>query len=171
MTKRGCVGLLTALVWLVVPDSMAAQTGALPTSDARALILQALGEAYAKDVGVALVKADIALAGRVDVPETWRQRLEQSLAVGYVPSPGVFRTIPYSVVRPVMDVKAAHGRSPAEALQRAVIPGAVVIQTTWHFAGAAPVQSYAVFSADGKPLFETLILLPALRGRVFSAGH
>lgn len=165
------LGIVAALLCLLVADSASAQPAALPASDARASALRALGEAYAKDVGLTLVKAESAVTGTVDVPATWSERLESSLAVGYTPRAGVFIALPFARLRSMLRVRAGQGRSPEEALRRVVTPGAVVVQSTWHFAGAEPVRSYAVFSPAGVPQFETLLSMPALQGPVFSVGH
>ena len=171
VTSLGGAAFAAVLVCLVPATLIFAQTGSLSASDPRAKALQALGEAYVKDLGLTLVKAEMVRAGTVDVPATWSKRLEDALAVGYSPTAGAFRAIPFSKLKSVMKVKAAQGRSPEDALKRVVTPGAVVVQTAWYFAGAEPVTSYAVFSPSGTPLFETMMSLPALRGPVFSVGH
>jgi len=171
VTSLGSAAFAAALVCLVPAAPTFAQPGALSASDPRAKALQALGEAYVKDLGLTLVKTEMVVVGTVDAPAVWSKRLEDALAVGYLPTAGGFRAIPFSNVKSVIRVKAARGRSPEEALKRVVAPGAVVVQTSWYFTGAAPVNSYAVFSSAGAPLFETMMSLPALRDPVFSVGH
>ncbi len=68
-------------------------------------------------------------------------------------------------------VKAAVGRTPEDVVKQVVKRRASATETSWYFGGVTPVKSYAVFSPDRLPLFETTISLLTPRGCVFSVGH
>jgi hypothetical protein len=169
-TRRG---FAAAILFALVAAPAAAQTQTLPASDPRAQSLQLLGEAYAKDLGLTLAKAEVSVAGTVSGdPTVWTRRLVDALAVGYRPTtPSTFRVVPFAILKPIMNVKMSGGRSPEDTVARVVAAGNTIAAVTWYFTGANPVKSYAVFSPSGASLFDTMLMMPAIQGPVLSIGH
>ena len=153
------------------PGATFGQPPAPATPNPKLQVLQELGDAYAKDLGLEFNRVDVTLVATVAADSVLGKRLEEALAVGYSPAPGTFQLVPFATVKHIVKVKMGGGRTPEETVKLVLSPGNVVVQATWYFAGAAPARSYAVFSPPGAPVFDTMMSMPALRGPVFSVGH
>lgn len=138
----------------------------------QAEILKTLGEAYSKDAEVELTRVETTVIGTTTAdPEAWAARLAQALAVGYAPAPGSFRVLPWRELKSIMQIEMAGNRSPEDVAKQVAAAGNIVVEVSWHFAGTAPMMSYAVFTPAGDPLFDTMLSLPLLKGPIFSVGH
>jgi hypothetical protein len=167
--------VLTAVGAYAVPMLGPAPSFAQPQStsaaDPKLRNLQALGEAYAKDLGLTFERVELTPVATPAPGVSLSKLLEDALAVGYSPEAGKFQSVPFATVRHIVKIKMGQGRTPEETVKRALSPGNVVVQAAWYFLGAAPVKSYTVFAPSGAPVFDTMMSLPALRGPVFSVGH
>lgn len=149
-----------------------ARQQSVSTEDPKLQALQELGGIYAKQAKLSLVKVEMTILGKVANDSTaWAKQLKEALAVGYAPGEGRFVSVAFADVKPFMKVRMVSGRSPEETVGQVLIPGNVIAQTTWHFAGIDPVKSYALFSPQGELLFDTLLSMPLVRGRLFWTGH
>lgn len=134
--------------------------------------LEALGMVYAKYVRVTLTKVETTIEGKVSGDGIkWAERLEQVLAIGYAPGDGAFYAITFDELKDIMAVEMAGQRTPAEVVKAVMAPEHIVVRAIWQFARAEPVTSYAVFTLNGEPLFDTLLSMPAIHGPVFAPDH
>ena len=167
-----CLAFTTlAASWTDPPRaSFAQQSSSKP--DPKLQILREVGANYAQQAEGSLANVQLTLVGKVtNDSATWATRLTEALVVGYAPEPGVFAAIPFADVKPFMKVRMGGGRSPEETVKHVVRLGNIVTKVTWYFAGVDPVKGYAVFSPHDELLFDTLLSLPLVRGRVLGTGH
>jgi hypothetical protein len=130
--------------------------------------LEKLGQAYATAWGLTLSKVETSIVKALSSGNASEiDELQKSLAVGYAPEPGKFVAVPLSMLRDVMKIQMAGGRTPAEVVRAVAAPGNQIVRVAWYFGTGNPSISNAVFSADGKNIvFDTLIFLPVLQGPV-----
>ena len=163
---------------LGLPVAMAAlslqlvHVDAAPSSAYEATLRQ-LGNAYAQDHSLRLTRVQAAVATRVTDANRakWVTDVVKDLSIGYAPRPDAFHTIQLSRMKGLMHIRMGKDRSPQQVVERVVVPGAVILRAVWDFGGPASVRSYAVFSAAGKPMFDTILFMPAIEGPVFAPRH
>jgi hypothetical protein len=143
-----------------------------PATTQQTEVLEIMGEAYAQDVGLTLARLEAGIAGTVATGgNEWVERLEQALSLGYASQPGTFHAVPFDAVAMSSQVEMAGGRTPSKVLEDLLVPGKVILRVDWHFSTGKPVQSYTIFSADGEPLFDTLLAMPVINAPVFDSDH
>lgn len=168
--------VLTALgayaAWRATPGRGFAGPQPSSTQDPKLQALEELGSIYAKQAKLSFMKVEMTIAGKVtDDSATWVKRLDESLAVGYVPDQGVLVLIPFSDMKSFMTVTMGTGGAPEETVKQVVNPGNVAARVTWYFTGIDPVRTYSVFSPQDELLFDTTLSMPLVRGRLFGTGH
>jgi hypothetical protein len=143
-----------------------------PATTEQAEILEIMGKAYAQDVGLTLTRLEAGVAGTVagDAAE-WVERLDQALSLGYAPQPGTFHAVPFDAIATSSEVEMAGRRTPLKVLEDVLAPGNVVLLVKWHFSTGKPVESFAIFSAGGEPIFDTLLAMPVVNAPVFDSDH
>lgn len=152
-----------------------AQPGALPplpdgyVSDTTRL--RPLGEAYAGHYALTLRRVSLGAPEPIVDAAAAAARLEDALRIAYLPTPGVLLTFAAADAAEVMRIEMAGGRSPAEVVRDVAAQGNVLVPVLWEFAEGEPAHGYAVFTAENELLFESLLSMPAVQGRVFSLGH
>ena len=138
-----------------------------------AALLEPLAKAYAADWGLALKGIDTAVAARIDGSNRaeWLEKARNALSVGYSPDPKTFRAIPLDTFPDGASVRMSRNRTPKQLVEGHVAPGHTIVEVTWRFADSAPVKSYTLLNAQGRPLFDTLVSMPVVLGPVFRMGH
>jgi hypothetical protein len=178
MKRNGIIDL--ALIAMLAPgptevgarQQLAAEITAEQTNEQSAApelsALEKLGQAYATAWGLNLSKVETSIVGALTAGNASEvDELQKSLAIGYAPEPGKFVAVPLSMLRDVMKIQMAGGRTPAEVVQAVAVPGNQIVRVAWYFGTGKPSISKAIFSADGKDIvFDTLIFLPVLQGPV-----
>jgi hypothetical protein len=56
-------------------------------------------------------------------------------------------------------------------VRECVLAGHKIVEATWRFGSAEPVQSYTILGARGQPLFDSLLSMPVIHGPVFETVH
>lgn len=150
-------------------------TAASPTADAKAPaeLLPELGKAYASDAKVAFGGVTLGATSAVTAASVTadRARVIAALQVGYAPDgKSTFRAFPWSEIQDILEVKTGSTSKPTDAAATRIVVGARIIPTTWTF-GGTPIAGFAVFDAQGRLAFETLLFLPVIRAPIFETPH
>src|SRR2546425_2293335 len=87
------------------PGATFGQPPAPATPNPKLQVLQELGDAYAKDLGLEFNRVDVTLVATVAADSVLGKRLEEALAVGYSPAPGRFQLVPFATVKHIVKVK------------------------------------------------------------------
>ncbi len=134
-------------------------------------VLRTLGEALAEDCHTRLTTIrlgtprGVTLENRKELTEA----LLRSMALVSITAPGRLEQAP--AITSDSTVTMSGERTPAQVAESVVTVGAVLVRVTWHFAGSNAMKSYAVFSADGAPLFDSLLSMPVVPVNLLRFGH
>jgi hypothetical protein len=136
--------------------------------------LEPLGRAYAEDASLTFrevrTSTSATIASASDKAQ-WASRVEAALLAGYRGKSGAFEPVAFSLIKDSLDVQMAGNRTPSQVVQALLAPGSVVVHATWRFTEGDPVDTYAVFSANREPLFDTLLSMPFIHIPDFAGDH
>lgn len=162
-----------AALGLAVLAAAALLARGTPQAAPQADILKAMGEAYAKDLGLKFSK--VVPGAEVKITEAnraeWQATLVKALAVGYAPDPATFKSTSLESLGGAAKIRMGRDRTPADVVGATVAPGNSLVEVAWHFGSSPPVKSYTVFSAQRQPVFDTILSLPVVQGPLLSPGH
>ena len=140
-----------------------------------AAILGPLGRAYAEDQQLTFTEVQTSLSatltGDAGSRAQWASRVEKALLAGYKMKSGAFEPIAFDLLKDVLKIEMQGGRTPGEVVQSVLTPGNVIVHAEWRFEDGEPVDTYAVFSADRQPLFDTLLSMPVVDIPMFPGDH